>query len=158
MTVVPESRWSTSWPRWATIARGDRSPVPPVTDLVLDASVAVPALVGRTAAGRALRERSALVGCHPPHLIDAEVGTVLRKLALAGRVGAEAAETGLLGLGVLVSDRYRHQPLVRDAWLLRANLSFYDALYVVPAARLRLPLLTADARLVAHPGSRAPSS
>jgi predicted nucleic acid-binding protein len=122
-----------------------------VTDLVLDASVAVLALAGRTAAERALRERLALVGCHAPHLIDAEVGNVLRKLVHGGRIEAGSAEAGLLGLGVLVSERYQHQPLVRDAWLLRANLGFYDALYVALAARLRLSLLTADARLANAP-------
>ncbi len=122
-----------------------------MTDLVLDASAAVPALAGRTGAERELRERLALVGCHAPHLIDAEVGNVLRKLVLSGRIGAAAAETGLLGLGVLVGDRYQHQPLVRAAWLLRSNLGFYDALYVALAARLRLPLLTVDARLANAP-------
>lgn len=93
-----------------------------MTDLVLDASAAVPALAGRTGAQRALRERLSLVGCHAPHLIDAEVGNVLRKLVLGGRIEAGSAETGLLGLGVLVGERYQHQPVVRAAWPLRANL------------------------------------
>lgn len=122
-----------------------------MTDVVLDASAAVPAVAGRTAVERALRERLAAGTCHAPHLIDAEVGNVLRKQVLRGRIEADSAVTGLLSLRVLVTERYQHQPLVQVAWGLRENLGFYDALYVALAARLDLPLLTADARLAGAP-------
>lgn len=55
----------------------------------------------------------------------------------------------------MVSDRYPHGPMTEAAWGLRENLSYYDALYVALAARLDLPLLTADKRLAAAPGSPA---
>ena len=42
--------------------------------------------------------------------------------------------------------------LAAAAWRLRANLSFYDAMYVALAQALAIPLITADARL-----SRAPA-
>lgn len=122
-----------------------------MTDVVLDASVAIPAVSDRTPAGRALRERLGAVGCHSPHLIDAEVGSVLRRQVLRGALAAGSAGACLAALGVLVTERYHHQPLVQAAWRLRANLSFYDALYVALAARLELPLLTADVRLAHAP-------
>jgi predicted nucleic acid-binding protein len=47
--------------------------------VVVDASALVTALVGRSAGARALRRRLAAEVCHAPHLIDAEVGNVLRR-------------------------------------------------------------------------------
>ncbi len=43
-------------------------------------------------------------------------------------------------------------PLAEAAWELRSAVTFYDALYVVLAATLDVPLLTADARLARAPG------
>jgi predicted nucleic acid-binding protein len=40
----------------------------------------------------------------------------------------------------------------RAAWGLRHNFSYYDALYVALATRLRAPLLTTDKRLANAPG------
>jgi predicted nucleic acid-binding protein len=90
--------------------------------------------------------------CLAPHLIDAEVGNVLRRQVASGRVEAPAAAGALRGLQTLVTARYPHGPLSVLAWQLRDNLSYYDALYVALAARLSIPLLTADARLARAPG------
>jgi predicted nucleic acid-binding protein len=52
----------------------------------------------------------------------------------------------------LIDHRYEHRgSLATGAWALRANLTFYDALYVALAASLNAVLITTDARL-----SRAP--
>jgi predicted nucleic acid-binding protein len=124
-----------------------------LTDLVLDASVAVRALVSADSADRLVRERVHAASCHAPHLIDAEVGNVLRREVARGAIEPDNAAAALYALGSLVTDRYpQHGSLARAAWQLRHNLSYYDALYVALAARLGYPLLTADARLARAPG------
>lgn len=120
--------------------------------LVLDASVAAIAVVEATPQGDALRARLVANPVHAPHLVDAEVGSVLRRHAAAGLIEPARAAGALRMLSTLVTDRYPHGPLSGPAWSLRHNLSFYDALYVALAARLAVPLLTADARLARAPG------
>lgn len=121
-------------------------------DLVVDASVVVLALGGKSATDRELRRRLAHAVCHAPHLVDAEVGSSLRRGVRAGALTAAAGRTGLGSLRALIDERYPHGPLAGAAWQLRDKVSFYDALYVALAAGLDLPLLTADARLAATPG------
>jgi predicted nucleic acid-binding protein len=123
-----------------------------LTDVVLDASATVIALVERTNEAHALRERLARLGRHAPHLIDAEVGSVLRRRVAAGVLPVELAEGALRALDTLVVERYPHGPLAPEAWRLRDNVTYYDALYVALAARLGMPLLTADKRLASAPG------
>jgi predicted nucleic acid-binding protein len=123
-----------------------------LSDVVLDASATVTALVERTNEAHELRERLGRLGRHAPHLIDAEVGSVLRRRVAAGMLPAELAEGALRALDTLVVQRYPHGPLAPTAWGLRHNFSYYDALYVALAARLRAPLLTADKRLANAPG------
>jgi predicted nucleic acid-binding protein len=124
-----------------------------VNDCVIDASALVLALVGKTNAAEALREQLPEMRCHAPHLIDVEVGNVLRRHEQAGRISAREADTALRVAGFLIDDRYPHVgALARRAWSLRRNVSFYDALYVALASNLDLPLLTADTRLSRAPG------
>jgi predicted nucleic acid-binding protein len=123
---------------------------------VLDASVLAEYLAGGEHAHeireRLLSRRGALWG---PHLVDAEVGHVLRRAVLAGELSATAARAALRDLADLPLVRAAHVGLLERAWALRANLSFYDGLYVALAERLELPLLTVDARLARAPGIRA---
>jgi predicted nucleic acid-binding protein len=123
-----------------------------LTDVVLDASATVTALVERTPEAHALRERLGRLGRHAPHLIDAEVGSVLRRRVAAGELPAELAEGALRALDSLVVERYPHGPLAPAAWRLRHNVSYHDALYVALAARLGATLLTGDKRLANAPG------
>lgn len=122
-----------------------------MTDLVLDASVAAIAVSDSGSPGDAVRNRLAGTVLHAPHLVDAEVGSVLRKTTAARLITPEQAAGSLRMLAHLVTERYPHGPLTLPAWGLRHNLSFYDALYVALAARLRLPLITADLRLANAP-------
>ena len=123
-----------------------------MTDCVLDASAVVLATSGRGGDAGALRERLPSMRRHAPHLVDAEVGNVLRRHERAGLISRGEAEAALWSLPVLVQHRYRHVgPLAELAWSLRDNLTFYDALYAALAIRLGAPLLTCDSRL-----SRAP--
>jgi predicted nucleic acid-binding protein len=124
-----------------------------VSDCVVDASALVLALGGKADAAAALRARLASGRRHAPHLIDAEVGNVLRRHEREGLLSSEEAALGLRAAAVLVDHRYPHVgPLGQLAWTFRHNLSFYDALYVALAASLDLPLVTADARLSGAPG------
>lgn len=123
-----------------------------MTEVVLDASVAVTALAGGSAEARALRSRLDGTVCHAPHLVDAEVGSVLRRRTASGDLTRSLAEAALRGVSALIDERYPHGPLSAAAWGLRNNVSYYDALYVALAARLGVPLLTADARLARAPG------
>jgi predicted nucleic acid-binding protein len=117
--------------------------------IVLDASVAARAFMPADAD---LLARLQEMRCHAPHLVDAELGSVLRRAASAGVLRPDTAEAGLYAFDSLVQYRYPHGILAAAAWQLRHNLSYYDALYVALAARLGYPLLTADARLARAPG------
>lgn len=118
--------------------------------LVVDASVAVAVAffiaddAAATAAARVLRADAHLWA---PHLIDAEVGHALRKATNAGLIDAGVGAAALGDLPELPIQRVPHQELLADAWSLRDNVSFHDALYVALAARLGVPLATYDARL-----------
>lgn len=123
-----------------------------MSDYVLDASALVLALSGKTDAASALRARLVGVRKHAPHLIDAEVGSALRRHEREARLSPDEALLGIRAARALVDHRYPHVgPLGELAWTWRRNLSFYDALYVALAVMLDVPLITADVRL-----SRAP--
>jgi predicted nucleic acid-binding protein len=122
-----------------------------VNEVVVDASVAIAALTGVAPPDRELRSRLAGSVCHAPHLVDAEVGSVLRRRLATGDISATVAESALHAVLLLIDQRYPHGSLADGAWALRANLSYYDALYVALAARLQVPLLTLDARLSRSP-------
>lgn len=117
-------------------------------DYVLDASALVLALIGKTGAADALRQRLPKMRRHAPHLIDAEVGNVLRRHEQRGLITSEEARDALRAGGGLIEYCYPHAgSLAELAWTSRANLSFYDALYAALAVRLGVALITADARL-----------
>lgn len=122
-------------------------------DCVLDASAMVLAVSGKTDAASVLRARLVDVRRHAPHLIDAEVGNVLRRHEREGRLSPDEALLGLRAARALVDHRYTHVgPLTELAWTWRQNLSFYDALYVSLAVLLDIPLVTGDLRLSRAPG------
>ncbi|MFT4034758.1 MAG: type II toxin-antitoxin system VapC family toxin [Patulibacter sp.] len=82
-----------------------------------------------------------------PHLVDAEVGHVLRRATHAGELTPTQAGAALLDLAVLPITRAPHAPLLARAFELRDSLSFFDALYVALAEQFTTPLITLDARL-----------
>ena len=124
----------------------------PTGDCVLDASALVLAVGGESGAAGTLRRRIGGLRRHAPHLIDAEVGNVLRRQEREGRLSAAEAVQARRSAGVLVDHRYPHSGALGElAWSWRRNLSYYDALYVALAVVLAVPLLTADARLARVP-------
>jgi predicted nucleic acid-binding protein len=120
---------------------------------VVDASALALAVLGTSPDHRLLRGRLSEETCHAPHIVDAEVGNVLRHQVLRGSLPAAEAEVLLGAAAALVDLRYGMSgTLGRVAWGMHQNLSFYDAVYVALAGALSLPLLTADARLSRAPG------
>jgi predicted nucleic acid-binding protein len=120
---------------------------------VVDASVVVEYLVvGSRAPVVAERLDGEPFALSAPHLIDAEVGHALRGCVAGGALSTRAAKRALGEFRELPLRRQGHESLLDVAWGLRANLSFYDALYVALAAIEEQPLITLDARLAAAPG------
>jgi predicted nucleic acid-binding protein len=122
---------------------------------VLDASVVVEYLAGGEHA-EVVRVRLLSAGeLWAPHLLDAEVGHVLRRAHQLGELSASRAGSALESLRQLPLRRAGHLGLLERAWALRRNVSFYDGLYIALAERLGMPLVTLDGRLARAPGVRA---
>jgi predicted nucleic acid-binding protein len=119
-----------------------------VSEYVVDASVVINALGRKDAAATTVRRKIQDAVCHAPHLIDAEVGQVLRRGVHIGEIQEEAAITALTALPEIVDHRYPQAgQLASQAWKLRHRITFYDGLYVALAMVLDLPLLTSDRKL-----------
>jgi len=73
-----------------------------VTERVIDASALAYALIGKAPGALRLWSTLSETDCHAPHLIDAELGNVLRQRVRAGDVtpaqGHAALRAGLAGL------------------------------------------------------------
>jgi predicted nucleic acid-binding protein len=123
-----------------------------VTRLVVDASAVVAAFAETTTTSTTLRRRLFAGECHAPRLLDAEVGSVARRMVLAGRLPPVLGFELIASVAAVVDQWHAHGPLARLAWSLRSSVSYYDALYVSVATALDLPLVTADARLARAPG------
>ncbi len=121
--------------------------------IVLDASAVVDLLLSTPP--HAARVRARIVAekgeVAVPHLVDVEVGQVLRRFVRAKAMSASRAKDALTDLGDLPFQRHPHGPLLGRAFDLRDNVTIYDAVYVVLAAALDVPLLTRDARLARLP-------
>jgi len=124
--------------------------------IVLDASAVVDWLL-QTPTGKRIEKRifSRTESLHAPHLLDLEVGQVLRRLVRETTVSAERADEAIRDLLDLRVTRYPHFVLLPRIWQLRHNLSAYDAAYVVLAEQLGATLLTRDARLASASGHAA---
>lgn len=119
--------------------------------IVLDASAYCEALLRMPE--DPLRARLAGIDVvHVPDGFDIEVLNVLRRLCAAGTITASEGIAELLALMAATGIR-RHSvmPLLPDMWRLRHNVTGYDAAYAALAARLELPLVTADQRLAHAP-------
>lgn len=125
--------------------------------IVADASVVLTALVSAGGAGALARERLRLdPDLHVPHLLDIEVVAALRRRVRLGQTALGSATTAVGDLGDLAALRWDHEPLLPRVWMLRENLTAYDAVYVALAEALDATLVTSDARLGRAPGLRCP--
>lgn len=89
-----------------------------------------------------------------PHLIDAEVLSVIQTHHRLGSLDATAASQAVDDLRLWPGERWAHRPLLERAWELRHNVRGYDALYVALAEALEATLLTLDHRLGRAAGVR----
>ena len=122
--------------------------------IVVDASVVVPAIADDERAGQRARTRLRNERVHAPQLLDLEVVSALRGLALGRKMTDRRAASALLDLGRLPIERAPHRALIARCWELRHNLTVYDAAYVALAELLGCPLVTADAALAASRSAR----
>ena len=120
--------------------------------LVVDASVLVTALADDGPDGDWSRVRLRGERLAAPELIDLEVSSVLRRLALGGQLPPSRAELAVADLLTFPLDRAPHRPLLLRCWELRETMTTYDAAYVALAEALDAVLLTADVRLSRAPG------
>jgi len=122
--------------------------------LIVDASVLFE-VVADTPASEGLRQRFARDPDQAaPHLVDAEVLSVIQTHHRQGALDATAANQAVDDLRSWPGERWSHRPLLGRAWELRNNLRGDDALYVALAEALEATLLTLDQRLAAAPGVR----
>ncbi len=119
--------------------------------LVVDASVVVD-LIGRfrpqPIEALLWAEDSVLAA---PELLDVEVLQALRRLDKDGAIPPSRVDVVEL-LRALRIRRYRHHSLRAAIWLLRRNMTAYDAAYVSLARLLDATLVTRDAKLARAPG------
>ena len=89
-----------------------------------------------------------------PHLVDAEVLSVIQTRHRLGDLDGTGASQAIEDLRSWPGERFAHRPLLDRAWELRDNVRGYDALYVALAEAMGAPLLTLDGRLSRAPGLR----
>jgi predicted nucleic acid-binding protein len=115
--------------------------------IVLDTSAAVHCVVA-TRRDPALLARVAEAGTiHVPHLIDAEVLSALRGLALSRMLSDDRARDAWTDFDNLRLLRYPMSGFAERVWRLRHRMTAYDAAFVALAEALRLPLVTCDRKL-----------
>ena len=113
--------------------------------IVIDASAMVEALVGRDVPDELL---DAVAGhLAAPHLLDVEVVSALRGLAMAGKLSDAAAQMAVRHYFDLAIDRYEAAPLAARVWALKNRFTAYDATYLALAEALDVPLHTCDTKL-----------
>ena len=120
---------------------------------VVDASLVVHALTDPSG-GKAW---ALLVGGQAvaPHLLDIEVVHALRKAHRRGEASDAQVREAIAEFESFPITRRTHEILLGRIWLLRHNVSTYDATYVALAEHLQVPLLTRDRRLANSSGHTA---
>ncbi|MFB8189885.1 type II toxin-antitoxin system VapC family toxin [Microbacterium sp. NPDC055988] len=110
------------------------------TAVVLDASAAIDALLGTS-------EWVHGDDFHAHAGLDIEVLSVLRRQTLHERLPAHRAREALDLFGELQITRHPLRRLIPRIWMLRDDVTAYDAGYVALAEALGIPLLTLDRKL-----------
>jgi predicted nucleic acid-binding protein len=86
-----------------------------------------------------------------PDIVHVEAISALRQLGRRGIISSVEADNAIRQLRAAPLRIQTTAPLVDHVWSLRANLTPYDATYVVLGRLLNCPLVTADARLARAP-------
>lgn len=124
--------------------------------LVVDASVAAPAVADGGPDGVRFRQRLNGEQVAAPDLLRIEVMSVIRRQLQVGTIDVNQADQAMADLLDLPIAVYPTAPLLVRCWQLHNNLTAYDACYVALAETLGCRLLTADARLSRAPGTSCP--
>ena len=112
--------------------------------VVVDASVLVAALVDAGCEGKWAESALSEGSLAAPELVLVEASNILRRLEQAGeisRLEATSAHRDLLRLDL---ELFPFAPFAERVWILRSNLTSYDAWYVALAEGLDCPLVTLD--------------
>ena len=123
--------------------------------IVLDASIVVELLLNGPLADSLRRELAKQHdGFMVPHLLDVEVVSALRSLAVGLRIDSHRSEQLIQQLTDLPVERYPHTPLLGRIWELRHNFTSYDAAYIALAEAMNATLYTSDVKLCKPIGQR----
>jgi predicted nucleic acid-binding protein len=122
---------------------------------VLDASAFLELALGTTR-GKGIGRRIAnpSLSLHAPHLVDAEVMQVLRRLDRQGEISKEQAKSAVQCFRELDVERHPHTDLLDRVWQVRHNVSAYDALYLALAEALDAVVFTCDEKFAHAPASK----
>lgn len=122
--------------------------------LVIDASAVVAALTDSGEDGLWAESMLTIDSLAAPHHMPVEAANILRRLALAGDISADAASLAHNDLLDLNVELFPYEPVASRIWTLRENVTCYDAWYVAIAETLDATLVTLDRRLASAPGTR----
>ncbi len=115
--------------------------------IVIESSAMVDALVGDPL-NPELLDLLATEDLHSPALLDFEVASALRGLALGGKLSEPRLDEALTDFAALRIERYPMTDQLGPVVNLRHNFTAYDAAFVVLAQALCAPIVTVDAKLV----------
>ena len=122
--------------------------------VVTDASVLVAVLVDSGREGKWAESAVAEGSLAAPELALAEASNILRRLEQAGKISRLEANSAHRDLLRLDLELFPFAPFADRVWVLRNNLTSYDAWYVALAEVLDCPLVTIDRKLSRASGPR----
>ena len=114
--------------------------------IVLDASAAVPYLIG-TPAAAAVEKAIGSGPIHVPVHFDVEVFGAVRRELLLHHIDLMEALNAIYALRVFVVERHPVTRHLMDALALRDNIGSHEVFYVLLARRLGATFVTCDASL-----------
>ena len=120
--------------------------------VVIDASVLAAALIDSGKEGRWAEATIAANDSVAPELVLVETSTVLRRLERARQISTFEASSAHRDLMRLDLELFSFGPFAERVWVLRDNLTSYDAWYVALAEALRCPFATLDKRITRASG------
>lgn len=125
--------------------------------IVADASVVAELLLrAGSRAGESLAARFAdREAVCAPHLLDVEIGQVIRRFVLRGEMPVGRGAVAIEDLADLPIRRFPHTELLPRAFALRSDVTMYDGIYLALAEALDAPLVSCDTALAEVPGCSA---
>ncbi len=120
--------------------------------VVCDASALVALLLDSGDDGRWVTYTVAGADLAAPALIGFEAANVIRRHELARIVSADQAAQAHADLLDLAIELWPYELVAERTWMLRHNLSTYDASYVALAELIGATLVTLDERIRGAPG------